>query len=139
MLKQSILATAVIAGGIGLASLSAQALTIPAQSPPVLDSASYQPAAYGIAGKMRYNPAIHGNRCRQHLGLCVHYHDGYYYERTWWMVGMPVQGTGIWIYDSHRHGQRFRHRLHGFGYYYGGYYYSRPWWTMAPGITIRLN
>ena len=136
MFTKGILAAAIIAGGAGLASLSAQAMVTSIQYSPVLDSGSYEPAAY-VAGHVRYNRAMHGNRCRARLGACRHFHNGYYYDRMWWGPG-PTYRPGVWVYNSHRHGLRYRHRLNGFNYYYGGYYYARPWWTMAPGITIHF-
>jgi len=114
----------------GLVAFSASGAFAAATSPPT--TARIVPAAYGA---MVYNPHIHGNRCGYRSAHCGHYYHGYWYERSWWSVGVAIPGVGVvvgvpWVYNSHVHGHRYAMKRAGYGFHHGGYYYSRPWWTI---------
>lgn len=41
---------------------------------------------HGQSMHRHWNRHMHGNRCRVAFGNCRHFHDGFFYETSWWML-----------------------------------------------------
>ncbi|MEP6828392.1 MAG: hypothetical protein ABJA10_09995 [Aestuariivirga sp.] len=46
----------------------------------------YGNGMHGQGMQRHWNRQMHGNRCRVAFGNCRHFHDGYFYESSWWML-----------------------------------------------------
>jgi hypothetical protein len=41
-----------------------------------------------------WNQKTHGERCLYRMGACRLFHDGYYYETSWWGLPLAIGGIG---------------------------------------------
>jgi hypothetical protein len=108
--KRNLLAAAIVAGILGLASDGASASVISPQPAPTIDGDKYVPVATVVKKKK-----VVTNR-----------------------KGKRVVTTTT-TYSSAKHGPRYRKKTGRYVHYHNGYYYSRPWWIIAPGISISID
>jgi BA14K-like protein len=58
------------------------------------ESASIQLADHQMMnGGMYWQFGRDGNRCRNRIGRCRHFHEGYYYETPWWTLPLIIGNT----------------------------------------------
>jgi hypothetical protein len=88
---------------LGVASLAFTGASASAETLPPPDVASSGGNVLAVAliqlPQKNQEPAIvwdrqiHGERCLYRAGACRHFHDGYYYETTWWGLPLAIGGA----------------------------------------------
>jgi hypothetical protein len=118
MLKQTILAAALLLGAGAMDITPSTAATIP-MTPQINHDAATADEGVQLAR--------HGGSHHQYW----HRHHGHYHGD--WRHGHHHHDHWRW---NHRYGSRYHYRHGRYHYYYGGWWYPRPWWTMGPGIYL---